>query len=136
MGQEPYGIFGTIKELGAFAAGSWGSEPAEVLDADASDVIIRGKSTACSFASTSLQDWLDENNTKTLILSGLLSNICVEATMRTAYDRGFNVIVVADCVAALDHEHHRTAMANNWPFFAHITTARDFAWSAPADIES
>ena len=33
-----------------------------------------------------------------VLLAGLLANCCVESTMRSAYERGYLVYTLADCV--------------------------------------
>ena len=37
---------------------------------------------------------------KNVVCAGFLSNVCVEATARTAYDQGFQVTVVRNATAA------------------------------------
>jgi nicotinamidase-related amidase len=38
------------------------------------------------------------------VIAGVTTNCCVDSTMRDAYFRDFNVLVVSDCVAAFGGE--------------------------------
>jgi nicotinamidase-related amidase len=52
------------------------------------------------FYSTSLGLLLDHLGARTLILTGLLADMCVLFTAHDAYMRGYRILVPADCVAA------------------------------------
>ena len=41
------------------------------------------------------------------ILGGFLTNCCVESTMRTAYEKGYDVVTLTDCTAATSDEEQR-----------------------------
>jgi len=47
---------------------------------------------------------------KTLILTGIATNICVLFTANDAYRRGFQLFVPADCCAANELSNHETAL--------------------------
>lgn len=118
MGDEPYGIFSVVKETAAFQKGSWGAEVAEGLDVQDSDLVVDGKSTTCAFATTDLESVLRKHGIASIALGGLLTNICIESTMRTAYDKGYEVYTLTDCAATLDDEQHRAAIKHDWPMFS------------------
>jgi nicotinamidase-related amidase len=66
------------------------------------------------FFHTGLQVLLERLKTRTTILTGFATDICVLFTANDAYMRGFNVVVPRDCVAAeseADHEHALRHMA-------------------------
>ena len=44
------------------------------------------------------------NGVETVVLGGFLTNCCVESTMRTAYEKGFNVITLIDATATTSAE--------------------------------
>lgn len=64
--------------------------------------VLKAKHSA--FYSTTLDMLLDYLSAKTLILTGVASDICVLFTANDAYMRDFNLIVPGDCVAASDSE--------------------------------
>ncbi|MEN8180729.1 MAG: cysteine hydrolase [Pseudomonadota bacterium] len=104
MGEAPYGIFKAVRDVAAFKRGTLGAEVAEVLDIRDSDVIVDGKSTTCAFATTDLKQRLEQMGITTIALGGLLTNVCIETTMRTAYDLGYEVFMLTDCSATLSEE--------------------------------
>ena len=118
MGDDPYGIFSVVKESGAFQRGSWGAEVAEDLEIQDSDIVVDGKSTTCAFATTDLDSVLKKHGITTLALGGLLTNICIESTMRTAYDKGYEVYTLTDCAATLSDEQQLAAIEHDWPMFS------------------
>jgi hypothetical protein len=49
---------------------------------------------------------------------GFLTNCCVESTMRTAYEKGYNVVTLTDCTATLSDDEQRLAVEKNYPMFS------------------
>ena len=62
------------------------------------------------FFSTTLDTLLEYLQAKTLILTGVTSDICVLFTANDAYMRDFNLVIPADCVAAPQPEANRHAL--------------------------
>lgn len=52
-----------------------------------------------SFRETSLLDSLKHDNVSSLIICGMMSHMCVDATVRAAFDYGFKCIVAHDACA-------------------------------------
>ena len=57
-----------------------------------------------SFRGTALQDKLDEANVKRLVIAGMMSHMCVDATTRAAFDLGYQCVVLADACATRELE--------------------------------
>jgi len=57
-----------------------------------------------SFRDTELLDYLRTLNIKDLVICGMMTHMCVDATTRAAKDFGFNCIVIADACATKDLE--------------------------------
>ena len=64
-----------------------------------------------AFHGTDLDQRLRERNTDTLVLAGLTTNCCVDATARDAFHLNYNVFVVSDATAAYGEETQRQALA-------------------------
>jgi len=47
-----------------------------------------------------------------------LTNCCVESTMRTGYEKGFDVVTLKDCTATLSEEEQQLAVEKNYPMFS------------------
>ena len=59
-----------------------------------------------SFRETDLMDYLKETQTTDLVICGMMTHMCVDATTRAAKDFGFNISVISDACATKDLEHN------------------------------
>ena len=109
----------------AFVKGEWGAEIVDVLAPQEGDVILEGKRGLDAFATTNL-DILRGRGITTIALAGFLTNCCVESTMRTGYEKGYQVITLSDCVAAMSPEEHENAIRFNYPMFSEVMTSQAF----------
>ena len=57
-----------------------------------------------SFRETELYVYLNSLNIKNLVICGMMTHMCVDATTRAAKDLGFNCIVIGDACATKDLE--------------------------------
>ncbi|MBS7255721.1 cysteine hydrolase [Flavobacterium branchiicola] len=57
-----------------------------------------------SFRDTKLLEYLKENNITNLVFAGMMTDVCVDATVRASMDNGFKNIVISDAVATRDRE--------------------------------
>ena len=122
MRPEPYGILKGVKDSNSFVKGSWGAAIVDTLTPKEGDVVIEGKRGLGTFESTNL-DWvLRQRGITDVALGGFLTNCCVESTMRTAYEKGYNVVTLTDCTAAITQEEQDFACAKNFPMFSRPLT--------------
>ena len=115
---EPYGILKGVVDSKSFRQGTWGAEIVEVLKPQNQDIVVEGKRGLDAFASTNLDFILRSRGITTIALGGFLTNCCVESTMRSGYEKGFNVITLKDCTATLSEEEQRMAVEKNYPMFS------------------
>jgi len=57
-----------------------------------------------SFRGTGLMDYLQANNITDLVICGMMTHMCVDATTRAARDLGFNITVIGDACATRNLE--------------------------------
>lgn len=124
--RKPYGILKGVVDGKCFIKGSWGAAIVDPLAPVAGEILIEGKRGLDTFASTNLDFILRSKGIKTVVLGGFLTNCCVESTMRTAYEHGYEVITLTDCVAATSSEEHANALQYDFPMFSVPTSSRDF----------
>jgi ureidoacrylate peracid hydrolase len=115
---EPYGILKGVVDSKSFRKGTWGAEIVDELKPEQRDIVVEGKRGLDAFASTNLDFILRSRGITTIALGGFLTNCCVESTMRTAYEKGYNVITLKDCTATLSDEEQRLAVEKNYPMFS------------------
>jgi nicotinamidase-related amidase len=110
---------------GAFVKGSWGAAIVDELAPQPGDIVIEGKRGLDTFASTNLDFILRSKGITTIVLGGFLTNCCVESTMRTGYENGYQVITLTDCTAATSVAEHENAISYDYPMFSKPMTAAD-----------
>ncbi|MCE5264908.1 MAG: cysteine hydrolase [Deltaproteobacteria bacterium] len=123
---QPYGILKGVVDSKSFRKGTWGAEIVDVLKPQPQDIIVEGKRGLCGFASTNLDFILRSRGIRTVALGGFLTNCCVESTMRTAYENGYDVITLKDCTATLSEEEQRLSIEKNYPMFSRVMTHTEF----------
>lgn len=55
-----------------------------------------------SFRSTGLEIHCRNNEIDTLVIAGMMTHMCVDTTVRAAFDLGFDCVVLGDCCATKD----------------------------------
>jgi nicotinamidase-related amidase len=115
---NPYGILKGVVDNKAFRKGSWGAAIVDVLTPHPEDIVIEGKRGLDAFASTNLDFILRSKGIQTVVLGGFLTNCCVESTMRSAYEHGFDVVTLSDCTATLSQEAQNMALTHNFGMFS------------------
>jgi nicotinamidase-related amidase len=124
--RHPYGILKGVVDGKCFVKHTWGAAIIDQLAPRPTDIVIEGKRGLDTFASTNLDFILRSKGIKTVVLGGFLTNCCVESTMRTAYEHGFDVITLTDCVAATSPEAHANAIVHDFPMFSRPMTGAEF----------
>ncbi|MGK2864191.1 MAG: cysteine hydrolase [Chitinophagaceae bacterium] len=120
--EHPYGILKGVVDTNAFIKGSWGGKIVDELEPQEGDIVVEGKRGLDTFASTNLDFILRSKGIENLVLSGFLTNCCVESTMRTGYEKGFHVYTLVDCTAATSQEEQEAAIKFTYPMFSHPIT--------------
>ena len=72
--------------------------------------LVVNKTTAGAFNSTGLDSILRRSGIETLIVAGVVTNSCVETTVRDAGDRDFRVLLVEDGCAAMKMADHNASL--------------------------
>lgn len=131
---HPYGILKGVVDSTSFVKGTWGVQIVEELTPADGDIVIEGKRGLDAFASTDLDFVLRSKGIETVVLAGFLTNCCVESTMRSAYERGFNVITLTDAVAATSAEEHDNAIKFDYPMFSTPQTTDEYLESLNSGV--
>ncbi|GAA0227739.1 isochorismatase family cysteine hydrolase [Cryptosporangium japonicum] len=63
-----------------------------------------------AFYATNFGELLKEHHITSLIVAGVTTEVCVHTTVREANDRGYECLVLADCVGSYFPEFHRVAL--------------------------
>jgi nicotinamidase-related amidase len=111
---------------GAWVAGTPGPEIIPELTPQSGDLIVRGKKTLDAFWSTALDYTLRVNMIETVAIVGFHTNWCVESTSRSAYDKGYRVIVIGDCTGTDTDTEQEYAEKFIFPKIGHVMNHEDF----------
>lgn len=123
---HPYGILKGVVDNTAFVKGSWGATITDEIAPQEGDIIIEGKRGLDTFCSTNLDFILRSKGIENIVIGGFLTNCCVESTMRTGYEKGFNVITLTDCTASTSLEEQDAAIKFTFPMFSRPMTHEAF----------
>lgn len=88
------------------------SRESEILDEikPLENEIVISKGASGVFNATAIDQILRNLGIDTLLMTGVVTNYCVETAVRDAGDRGYNVVLVEDACAAMSAEHQRLAV--------------------------
>lgn len=113
-----YGILKGVSDGSAFRAGSWGAQISDAITQEAGDILVEGKRGLDGFATTGLDLVLRNNGIQNLVVTGFLTNCCVEGTVRSGYEKGYNVVTLTDCTATFTDEQQHAAENFTLPMFS------------------
>lgn len=105
-----------------FPKGKFGGEFLPELAPIDGEIIASEHLCSSGFSGTNLHQQLQERGITHLIIVGLVTNSCIEATTRSAVDLGYHVTLVTDAVAAFAPIEHDLAISENYPRISHRVT--------------
>ena len=120
-------VFSGAPKAGLFKLGSFGTQIHPELEQRPGDIQVI-KHRVSPFYSTTLQVQLRVQRIERIYCSGVSTQAVVQATVRDAHDRDYDVVVLEDCTAAHSEEEHRNSMQSIGRFCRVMTsTTVDFA---------
>ncbi|MFQ5693717.1 MAG: cysteine hydrolase family protein [Nitrospinota bacterium] len=113
--------------------GTWGAELCEGFEPKPGDILIT-KNRSGGFTGTNLDLILRNLGVKTIIMTGVATNVCVESTAREGFMLDYNVVVVDDACATVSRELHEGTLENIRRFFGRVETVEGVigAWAEKA----
>lgn len=113
-----------VPRRGLCRPGSRGAEIVAELKPRAEDEVV-DKRRYSAFYGTDLEQRLHALGIDTLIVSGVTTNACVDSTVRDAYFRGLDVVVVSDAVAAFEPHLHASTLENLGLLFGAVASSAE-----------
>ena len=77
-------------------------EMTKALEPVGDDAVFTKYTYSC-FSHTELETWLKKKRIRTVIICGTCTDWCVDSTIRDAYHKDYNVVVLADGVSTYPH---------------------------------
>jgi nicotinamidase-related amidase len=95
--------------IDGLAAGTWDAEVVAELGCGPGDLVV-DKVRFDAFQWTSLEPLLRGLGVDDLVVCGVVTNLCVETTVRSAFMRDYSVTLLADCCAAKTRRLHELSL--------------------------
>ena len=131
---NPVGILKTIVDVQAFNEDSPGSDTIQDFK-DYGDRIltVAGKRGLNAFSNTSLHEVLQAQNVEHVVLTGVVTSICIDSTGRAAHELGYQVTILSDCTASRTPFEQSFYCEQIFPLYADVTSLDEFLDQCPIE---
>ena len=100
-----------IKKRPICIRGSWDAEIVDELKPSPDDhVVIKRRDSV--FQDTEFEVWLQSLGIDALIFSGIDTSICVESSLRDAFNHGYDIVMISDATASNNIDHYNSTLDN------------------------
>lgn len=113
---------GTAQKWSGCVEGTPGADFVDELRPMPGDYVVK-KRKGNAFYASDLELLLRNRGVDTVIITGVVTNGCIQATVRGARERDFHVIVLSNCCAASSQELHDYPMKNAFPNSGRVRTS-------------
>jgi ureidoacrylate peracid hydrolase len=104
--------------------GTWDADIVEEVTPTKQDHVVR-KRRDSAFQDTEMEVWLRSFGIDTIIFSGIDTCICVESSLRDAFNHGYDVILISDATASLNKNYFSTT-ENIREYYGLVMTLDEF----------
>ncbi|HEY7555524.1 MAG TPA: cysteine hydrolase [Candidatus Binatia bacterium] len=102
--------------------GTWGAEFYGGIKPLEGEIVIT-KHRYSAFHGTDLDLILRSRGIRSLLISGVGTNVCVESTLRDGYMRDYYIVLLEDCVGATNQQLHQATLKNVDLHFGSVTNS-------------
>jgi nicotinamidase-related amidase/isocitrate/isopropylmalate dehydrogenase len=120
--------------IGYLCSGEWGAEPFGPV-AEGDETVVT-KALYDPFLGSDFETTLETLGVRRLVLAGVFADVCVDATARTAFQKGLDVSIVSDGTLGLERSTADALSFMKRYYGARIATAREIAASWAPSRES
>ncbi len=113
-----------IRKLPLCVRGTWDSEFIDALQPQGDDLVVQKRRDSI-FQDTEFELWLRSLGIDTIIFTGIDTSICVESSLRDAFNRGWDVILLHDATASLRDDFYTTTVAETRENFGLALNSQD-----------
>ena len=113
-----------IKKRPICIRGTWDADIVDDIKPQENDhVVIKRRDSA--FHDTETGVWLRSIGVDTLIFCGVDTSICVETSLREAFNIGYDVILVSDATASSNRKHYESTLENVRDYYGIVVESRE-----------
>jgi ureidoacrylate peracid hydrolase len=114
--------------------GTWDADIVDEIKPSPMDhVVIKRRDSA--FQDTEIGVWLNSIGIDTLVFCGIDTSICVEASLRDAFNNGYDVILVSDATASGNIKHFESTLEIVRDYYGLVMDVKEFARHLPQKAE-
>lgn len=96
-------------EEGCCLENTWGADFFRIAPEPGDEVV--DKHSFSGFYRTNLHEVLQKKGIKTLVVTGVATNVCVDSTLREGFFLGYNIVLAEDCVGSNSKAGHEGTLA-------------------------
>lgn len=105
--------------------GTWDAETiAELKPTKDDHVVLKRRDSA--FQDTEIRTWLKAFGINTLVFSGVDTSICVETSLRDAFNDGYDVVLISDATASGNKKHYETTLQRVRDYYGVVMSSERF----------
>jgi ureidoacrylate peracid hydrolase len=105
----------------------------EIKPSSMDHVVIKRRDSA--FQDTEIGVWLKSIGIDTLVFCGIDTSICVEASLRDAFNNGYDVILISDATASGNIKHFESTLEVVRDYYGLVMDVKEFATHLPQKAE-
>jgi len=114
-----------IKRRPICIRGSWDAEIVGELKPSLDDhVVIKRRDSV--FQDTEVEVWLRSLGIDSIIFSGIDTSICVESSLRDAFNHGYDVVLISDATASNNMDHYNSTLDNIRNYYGLVMNLQEF----------
>lgn len=110
-----------VRDHGGMVRETWDGDLIDELHPQPGDELL-DKTRHSAFYDTDFDDRLRRLGVDTLIICGVTTNVCVEATARDGFHRDYRIVLVSDACAAVTPEMHQGTLTTIEYCIGEVTT--------------
>ena len=101
----------------------------EIKPSEGDHVVIKRRDSA--FHDTEIGVWLRSLEIDTLIFCGIDTSICVETSLRDAFNIGYDVVLISDATASNNKKHYESTLENVKGYYGIVMDIQELSQSLP-----
>src|SRR5438874_5473942 len=114
---------GAYISIPVFEPDAWNGDFYEIWSLPEEPIVTKHRYGA--FESSDLDLVLRSQGIRTVIMTGVATNVCVETTARQAFLRDYYVVFTSDCTATYDQADHEATLRNIDAYFGEVISAEE-----------
>ncbi|MDW0180507.1 MAG: cysteine hydrolase [Nitrososphaeraceae archaeon] len=123
-----------IKRRPICIRGSWDAEIVEDLKPNFDDhVVIKRRDSV--FQDTEVEVWLRSLGIDSIIFAGIDTSICVESSLRDAFNHGYDIILISDATSSNNLNHYNSTLDNIRNYYGLVMNLEEFIGTTGKDIK-